>query len=74
MAARRLAMRKVREILRMKYELGLPHRSIARSLHMSIGTVSEYSNRDGSFSMTSMSQTPRPACSNAGAEECGKSL
>ena len=42
MAARRLKMRKVREILRMKYELCLPHRSIARSLHMSIGTVSEY--------------------------------
>ena len=35
-------MRKVREILRMKYELGLPHRSIARSQHVSIGTVSEY--------------------------------
>ena len=35
-------MRKVRDILRMKYERGLPHRSIARSLHMSIGTVSEY--------------------------------
>jgi transposase len=42
MATRRLAMRKVREILRMKYELGLSHRSIARSLHISIGTVSEY--------------------------------
>lgn len=35
-------MRKVREILRMKYELSLPHRSIARALHVSIGTVSEY--------------------------------
>ena len=42
MAARRHTMRKAREIFRMKYELGLPHRSIARSLHVSIGTVSEY--------------------------------
>jgi len=42
MAARRLKMRKIREILRMKHERELPHRSIARSLHMSIGTVSEY--------------------------------
>ncbi len=35
-------MKKAKEILRMKYELCLPHRSIARSLHVSIGTVSEY--------------------------------
>jgi transposase len=42
MAARRHSMRKAKEILRMKYELCLPHRSIARSLHVSIGTVSEY--------------------------------
>jgi len=35
-------MRKIREILRLKQELGLPHRSIARSLHIAVGTVSEY--------------------------------
>lgn len=35
-------MRKIREILRLKQELRLPHRSIARALHVSVGTVSEY--------------------------------
>jgi transposase len=42
MAAKRLMMRKIREILRLKQEKGLSHRSIARALHVSIGTVSEY--------------------------------
>ena len=42
MAAKRLQMRKIREILRLKHEVGLPLRSIARSVHASIGTVSEY--------------------------------
>jgi len=42
MAAKRLSMRKIREILRLKQELGLSHRSIARSLHIAVGTVSEY--------------------------------
>ena len=35
-------MRKIREILRLKQELGLTHRSIAQALHVSVGTVSEY--------------------------------
>ncbi len=35
-------MRKIREILRMKQELGFTHRSIAQALHVSVGTVSEY--------------------------------
>ena len=42
MAAKRLPMKKIRDILKFKHELGLPHRSIARALHVSIGTVSEY--------------------------------
>ena len=42
MAAKRLSMRKIREILRMKQELGFSHRSIARALHVAVGTVSEY--------------------------------
>jgi hypothetical protein len=42
MATKRVKMRKIREILRLKQEKGLPHRSIARSLHLGIGTVSEY--------------------------------
>ena len=42
MATKRIKMRKIREILRLKQEKGLSHRSIARSLHLGIGTVSEY--------------------------------
>ncbi len=39
MAAERLAMRKIREILRQKWELGRSHREIARSLGVSVGAV-----------------------------------
>ena len=42
MATKRITMRKIREILRLKQEKGLSHRSIARSLRLGIGTVSEY--------------------------------
>ena len=38
-------MRKLKEILRLKYELNLPHRQIAKSLAISPGTVSVYVNR-----------------------------
>jgi transposase len=41
MAAKRLPMKKIRDILKFKHN-GLPHRSIARALHVSVGTVSEY--------------------------------
>ncbi len=42
MAAKRLSMRKIREILRLKHEVGFTHRSIAQALHVAVGTVSEY--------------------------------
>ena len=42
MAAKRLSMRKVREILRLRYERGYPHRTIARAVHVGAATVSEY--------------------------------
>ena len=35
-------MRKIEEILRLKYKVGLTHREIARSCGVSAGTVSEY--------------------------------
>ena len=35
-------MRKIREILRLKHELGFTHRTIAKALHVAVGTVSEY--------------------------------
>ena len=45
MAAERLGMRKTREILRQKWELGLSHRKVARSLGVGVGTVSEVVTR-----------------------------
>ena len=42
MAAKRLSMRKVREILSLRYERGYPHRTIARAVHVGAATVSEY--------------------------------
>ena len=39
MATERLSMRKVREILRQKWQLGRTHREVARSLGVSPGAV-----------------------------------
>ena len=39
MAARRLLMRKIREVLRLKHEHGLSHRAIAQACAMGVGTV-----------------------------------
>jgi len=45
MPAERLPMRKIREILRLKYEVGLTHRAIARACSVGVGTVSLYVTR-----------------------------
>jgi transposase len=45
MAQERLSMRKIKEILRLKYDCGLSHRQIAASCQMSSSTVSEYVQR-----------------------------
>jgi len=45
MGAKRLPMRKLREILRLKYERHLRHRAIARACGVGVGTVSEYLRR-----------------------------
>jgi predicted DNA-binding protein (UPF0251 family) len=37
-----LSMRKIEEILRLKFEVGLSHRAIAKSCGVSASTVSEY--------------------------------
>lgn len=42
MAYRRLSMRKIREILRLKYEQGCSVRQIATSCNVSLSTVSDY--------------------------------
>jgi len=45
MANRRIAMRRVREILRLKYELGLTERGISRSLGIARSTVADHLGR-----------------------------
>ena len=40
-------MRKIRELLRLKYELGRSHREIATSLGIANSTVSDYLRRAG---------------------------
>ena len=45
MPAKRLSMRKIKEILRLKHEVGLSVRRIARSCSVSRSTVSEYLSR-----------------------------
>jgi transposase len=40
MAAERLSMRQLKEILRQKWVLGRPHRAVARSVGVSVGAVS----------------------------------
>ena len=45
MAATRLPMRRLREILRLKHACGLSHRAIARACGVGAGTVSEYLSR-----------------------------
>jgi transposase len=42
MAQESLSMRKIEEILRLKYQVGLSHRAIAKSCAVSTSTVSEY--------------------------------
>jgi DNA-directed RNA polymerase specialized sigma24 family protein len=42
MPTERLSMRKIREVLRLKFEGGLSERMIARSLSLSTGSVNSY--------------------------------
>ena len=45
MSQKRLSMRKIRELLRLKYELGRSHWEIATSLGIANSTVSDYVRR-----------------------------
>ena len=45
MAQARLSMRKIRDVLRLKYEKGLSNRTIASSLGISHSTVGAYLRR-----------------------------
>ena len=45
MAATRLLMRQLRELLRLKYGAGLGHRAIAQACAVGLGTVTAYLQR-----------------------------
>ena len=45
MPSERLSMRRIRELLRLNYENGLPGRTIATSLGLSKGAVNDYLQR-----------------------------
>ena len=45
MAATRLLMRRLRELLRLKYDVGLSHRAVAGACAMGLGTVTTYLQR-----------------------------
>jgi transposase len=45
MAAERLSMRQIREILRQKWALGFPHRAVAQSVGLGLGTISSVLTR-----------------------------
>jgi hypothetical protein len=45
MSQERLTVRKIREVLRLKHEVGLSHRAIARACRVSNSTVGEYVKR-----------------------------
>ncbi|MFC0180536.1 IS21 family transposase, partial [Thorsellia kenyensis] len=47
-----ISMRKLKEILRLKFDAKLPHRRIAQSLSISASTVSYYVNRAGQLGIT----------------------
>lgn len=53
MATALISMRKLKEILRLKYGCSLSHRQIAKSLSVSASIVSTYSARAASMGVTS---------------------
>lgn len=52
MSARPISVRKIKEILRCKYQGKLTHRQIALSLNISASTVSYYVNRAAQLGIT----------------------
>jgi DNA-binding transcriptional regulator LsrR (DeoR family) len=52
MAGSRLPMRKLRDVLRLKYEAGLPQRAIAQACGLGLGTVTTYLQRATAAGLT----------------------
>ena len=72
MPAERLSMRKIKEVLRLKFGLGLGHRQIARSCSINHSTVADYVRRaewrgsDGRCPKDWMNRDWRRSCSHRG--------
>ena len=52
MPQERLSMRKIREVLRLRWEQGLSHRQIVASCRLGQGTVAEYLRRASAAGLT----------------------
>ena len=52
MAASRLLMGRLRELLRLKYDVGLNHRAIAQACTVGLGTVTSYLQRATAAGLT----------------------
>ncbi|MEK6733038.1 MAG: helix-turn-helix domain-containing protein, partial [Candidatus Omnitrophota bacterium] len=52
MPNRRLSMRKIKEVLRLKYDCGISEREIARSCQVSRSTVADYLRRAAAARLT----------------------
>jgi Sigma-70, region 4 len=53
MPAHRMSMRKLKEVLRLKWVCGLSHRQISRAVGISVGAVSAYAARNANTKSTS---------------------
>jgi hypothetical protein len=71
MAAERLSMRKLRELLRQRLELKLSVREIARSLGIGVGTVNRYLYRAQAAKLTSWPLAAKPARARPGSRARG---
>ena len=52
MARKRLQMKKLREILRLKYQRGLSHRAVSKACSIGLGTVTLYLKRAAEAGLT----------------------
>ncbi len=65
MSAKRIRMSQLREILRLKFEVGLSHRAIVRACGVGLGTVTD-DLQPVEASGTSMAASRRPGRRRAG--------
>jgi len=66
MARRRLSMRKVKQILRLKFEVAMSNRAISRACNVGRETVRDYLIRFQSCGLTWAEVAQMPACRRQG--------